>query len=214
MTYRTYALIWQYEMAAMLSQIGCVTLPPETLDKLYDGKEITTEEKELFAEHPSVAAELLSHIPRLESVAKIIAQQQSPLDQGGETSEPKQRDTVTIGTQLLKLAMDYDHRISTGALPAAALQLIRSSTDMHDPVLVETLGKVLGMDKVKLVAESVKAKALFEGMVLNQDVYFEGGNFVVTAKGTELSLPMVKFLQGLHASKRIAEPLQVLTPKG
>ncbi len=29
---------WQYEVAAMMSQLGCVTLPPETIDAVYRGE--------------------------------------------------------------------------------------------------------------------------------------------------------------------------------
>ncbi len=56
---------WQYEVAAMLSQLGCVTLAPETIEAVYSGRELTPTEQAQYAAHPSVAYDLLSKIPRL-----------------------------------------------------------------------------------------------------------------------------------------------------
>jgi response regulator RpfG family c-di-GMP phosphodiesterase len=36
---------WQYEVAAMLSQLGCVTLPPETIDAVYRGEKLSANEQ-------------------------------------------------------------------------------------------------------------------------------------------------------------------------
>jgi ActR/RegA family two-component response regulator len=63
---------WQYEVAAMLSQLGCVTLSPETIDAVYRGEPLSPDEQAQYDAHPSVAAELLSKIPRLEPIAWMI----------------------------------------------------------------------------------------------------------------------------------------------
>src|SRR4029077_2415212 len=31
---------WQYEVAAMMSQLGCVTLPPETIEAVHKGEKL------------------------------------------------------------------------------------------------------------------------------------------------------------------------------
>jgi len=60
---------WQYEVAAMLSQLGCVTLPPETVDAIYRGDTLTPSEQSQYDEHPTVASGLISKIPRLEPIS-------------------------------------------------------------------------------------------------------------------------------------------------
>jgi response regulator RpfG family c-di-GMP phosphodiesterase len=60
---------WQYEVAAMMSQLGCVTLAPETIDAVYSGEKLLPNEQKQYDAHPSVAYDLLSKIPRLEPVA-------------------------------------------------------------------------------------------------------------------------------------------------
>ena len=66
---------WQYEMAALLSQIGCIGLPGEILRKVYSGQQLDADEAERFAGHPEAAAKLLEPIPRLENVTAMIRHQ-------------------------------------------------------------------------------------------------------------------------------------------
>jgi hypothetical protein len=45
---------WQYEIAAVMSQIGCITLPPAILRKLYAGVELSPEVRQMYEQHPDV----------------------------------------------------------------------------------------------------------------------------------------------------------------
>src|SRR5262249_43678615 len=58
---------WQVEVAAMLSQLSSFTLPPETLEKVYYGAQLTPEEQAMLDRAPDVTEQLLGHIPRLEA---------------------------------------------------------------------------------------------------------------------------------------------------
>src|SRR6202166_1902592 len=62
----------QLEAAAMLSQIGYISLPIELVEKLYYGKRLTADERVLADGAPLVARKLLGHIPRLEQVMEIL----------------------------------------------------------------------------------------------------------------------------------------------
>src|SRR3984957_2922022 len=64
---------WQLEAAAMLSQIGFISLPTELVEKLYYGKRLTPEEKILAEGAPQVAQNLLGRIPRMEPVLEILS---------------------------------------------------------------------------------------------------------------------------------------------
>ena len=75
--------VWQFETAAMLSQIGCIILQEETLKKIYRGVELTKEEEQLFNMHPSIASDLIAKIPRMEKIAEIIAYQEKHFDGSG-----------------------------------------------------------------------------------------------------------------------------------
>ncbi len=56
---------WNYELAAMLSQIGCITLSPEVSDKLAHNEVLTAKEEAQYKKHPEIGGRLLKHIPRL-----------------------------------------------------------------------------------------------------------------------------------------------------
>jgi CheY-like chemotaxis protein len=57
-------LSWQVEVAVMLSQIGCVTLPAATNEKLYYGRPLNSDETELTQRVPALSLQLLESIPR------------------------------------------------------------------------------------------------------------------------------------------------------
>ena len=63
---------WQWPLAAMVSQIGCVSLPTDTLSKVEAGQKLNEEEQCLYNAHPDVARKLIDSIPRLEDVAAIV----------------------------------------------------------------------------------------------------------------------------------------------
>jgi len=71
---------WQYEIAALLSQVGFVALPSETIKKLFADQPLNAEEIALVDEHPVVAYKLISKIPRLENVASMILKQRDGAD--------------------------------------------------------------------------------------------------------------------------------------
>ena len=57
---------WTFEIAAMLSQLGCITVPEEILERIYSGEAVSEDEQKLFDNHPLVAKRLLEKIPKLE----------------------------------------------------------------------------------------------------------------------------------------------------
>src|SRR5207245_5293086 len=50
---------WATEMAASLSQIGCVTVPEAVLAKAYRGEPLTPGETRMLDAHPAIGGELL-----------------------------------------------------------------------------------------------------------------------------------------------------------
>ncbi|HLQ76805.1 MAG TPA: HD domain-containing phosphohydrolase, partial [Terriglobia bacterium] len=96
---------WRFEMAAMLSQLGCVVLPTDTLASVRLGRKLPRDQEVRFAEHPLVARQLLQHIPRLEEVAAMVGRQREPFD--SQTRVPiVERDAETLGAQILKVCIE------------------------------------------------------------------------------------------------------------
>ncbi|MGA8102659.1 MAG: HD domain-containing phosphohydrolase [Candidatus Acidiferrales bacterium] len=57
---------WRYDVAALMSQLGCVSLDPETVEAAYQRAELPAEDAARFNRHPAVARQLISQIPCLE----------------------------------------------------------------------------------------------------------------------------------------------------
>ncbi|MEZ5566712.1 MAG: response regulator [Gammaproteobacteria bacterium] len=131
-----FAMPWDLRLAALLSQIGCITLPDGILDKVYAGTELSAEERDLYARHPAVAAALIERIPRLESVAAMIRSQQN-LDFRKFPADTTAWDSATTSLVILATASRLDELLATGDQPATALRRLKE--DWPDiPVKVAT----------------------------------------------------------------------------
>ena len=131
--------LWRFELAAMLSQIGCMTLPQALLQKVNAGRSLSIEEQELFATHPQIAKDLLIKIPRLELVARMIALQLNPPKERVWADDQESEDTVFIGANMLKVAVALDRLIAQGVAPRTAVADLRKKPEEYLPEVVDTL---------------------------------------------------------------------------
>jgi len=202
--------LWQFEIAAMLSQIGCVTVPQEVLEKVLTNIPLTPKERDMFNSHPSTAYSLLSKIPRLEIVSKIIAGQLNPLGSASEMNFTT-GDVVALGSQILKVALDFDQLYETGTNTEKAIQLMLGQPNQYDPNIVNALRNIKssasGME-VKLV--TVPDVTL--GMILAENVYTKKG-LLLAAKGQEVTYTVLKGLRNFSQGVGIQEPFRVHVPR-
>ena len=136
--------LWQLEMAAMLSQIGCITVPPDILDKMYAGESLTGDEQELFSSHPSVGSSLVANIPRLKPIARMIKAQQLPFKSYVVQQSLAQERGIDLGAQILKVALDLDQLVVGGLSPKAALDELHRRPDEYNPEVVTALSQAKG----------------------------------------------------------------------
>lgn len=139
--------LWQLEVAAMLSQIGCVTLPADLLDKLESGKSLTGDEQELFSSHPLVGSKLVANIPRLEPIACMIERQQEPFKAHPLPPESFPQYTVALGAQILKVALDLDQLVANGLSPRNAWMELHRRPEEYNPKVVVALSQAQGFTK-------------------------------------------------------------------
>src|ERR1035441_7016488 len=111
---RTVALVggftevWQVEVAAMLSQIGCVILPPAVLEKMNAGERLTDDEERMVRRAPEMVEQILANIPRLEEVREILRYQDKHFDGSGAPNGTAGGDAIPWGGRALKLVLDLD----------------------------------------------------------------------------------------------------------
>ena len=170
---------WQLEAAAMLSQIGYISLPIELVEKLYYGKRLTPEEQVLADGAPMVAQKLLGSIPRLEPVMEILAatrQSKIELPDG----------LIKLGAGILSLVLEYDAQIAQGHSADVALSSVRAQTTRFDVKLVENLESLVGLATGKPEVKEVLVGRLTPGMVFMDDLYTQVGTLLVP-KGFEVT---------------------------
>src|SRR3990172_9524130 len=127
---------WQAEVAAMLSQLGCILLPPEVAEKASSGQSLSGQEQKMAGRVLEVTERMLSDIPRLEVVRGILAASGAAQPASSAAFPPSEQALVQRGAQLLKVALDYDALESREGLDA--LRTMRA-TDGYDPAVPHAL---------------------------------------------------------------------------
>jgi response regulator RpfG family c-di-GMP phosphodiesterase len=160
---------WEIDVAAMLSQIGCVTVPDEVLLKIYSGADVTEDERQMFHAHPAIGAELLQSIPRLEKVAEIIAYQEKGFDGSGVPQDNVRGEDIPLGARLLKISLDFDKRAMSGCSHAEALLKLTRRGALYDPRAMEALRAVVA-EQLVFEIRPMSVNELTPGLILGADV--------------------------------------------
>jgi response regulator RpfG family c-di-GMP phosphodiesterase len=198
---------WQYEVAALMSQIGCITLPTDILNKVYAGVAMTREERELFRNHPLVGASLLEKIPRLENVTRMIALQQQHFDEGGAASGRPELDEVVMGAQILRVVIDFDRYLSRGMSRGEAFGALRKRIGVYNPKVLAALTAVKFEEQRQVLSLSVAQVSV--GMVAVEDIV-TANNVLIIPKGLTITWPMLQGLQNFSKKVGVVEPVRVM----
>jgi len=201
---------WPAEMAAMLSQIGHVVLPPQTLDKVYHGDPLREDEHAMVQRMPALVEELLGNIPRLEPVREILRYQQKNYDGTGLPDENVHGVAIPWGSRALRVILDYDVLEARGMPPALALETVRGRAGCYDPAIVDMLGHTGDgtLEALENLVREVEVRELKPGMVLADDVKtFKG--LLLVARGQEVNSGLIQRLQNFDAEVGVKQPLRI-----
>jgi response regulator RpfG family c-di-GMP phosphodiesterase len=201
---------WQFEVAAMLSQVGCVGIPAEVLAKAYEGRELKAAERKLFEAYPQASQELIANIPRLEEVAEIIAYQQQHYDGGGFPGDGKHGDRIPLGSRILKVALDYDSLTSIGSGKETALAEMNDRPGRYDPAVLAALSRVLAITNLHVVRR-IRMTALVDGLTLAEDIRTASGT-LICAKGQEITRAIRLRLRNSWTNLGIPSAIKVFMP--
>jgi response regulator RpfG family c-di-GMP phosphodiesterase len=204
---------WEVEIAAVLSQIGCVTIPGEILEKKYRGELLSKDEKKLFLEHPQAGRRLLSNIPRLEGIAEAIAYQGKQYDGGGVPIDNKKRTDIPLIARILKVVLDFDAMVTSGKSEIQALSEMKKNSGWYDPVVLEVLTtEVVSIIKEVYVKQEIMLKDIVPGMVLADDIK-TNKDVLLIQKGNEITEVMKKRLLNINNVNSIVEPIKIIVDK-
>ncbi|WP_442871456.1 HD domain-containing phosphohydrolase [Candidatus Thiodiazotropha sp. CDECU1] len=175
---------WHYDLAAMLCQLGYISLPEELVRKVAEGEELSQAENQHYNSHPDMGARLLKHIPRLEIVADMVKRQNDDVGKIEFQGKLSNENKAILGGQILRVAIAYEQLISQGKDEKAAMDELKDNPANYDPILVETLA--LGSQNRKVEVMTLPIDKLEPGLILDQPIKTEAGTLLV-AKGQTLS---------------------------
>lgn len=202
--------LWEIELSAALSQIGCVTIPNEIIEKKYRGEVLPPVEDEIFKSHPQTAKNLLANLPRLEGIAEAISYQLKQFDGGGDIlAGDKLGKDIPLSGRILKVILDFDEQISAGKTPDQALKTIQTSPERYDQEVVFALeSEVLNVTDGYVLRE-IYLKDIIVGMALAEDMKDKSGSLLLH-KGHIFTEVLILRLINFARAGTIVEPIKIL----
>lgn len=193
---------WMFEMAARLSQLGCVALPREIVQRVNSGIGVSDRDRNLFDSHPETASRILKAIPRLEVVADVIRYQLS-------REVPKlERREISQGVELLRVAVIIDALQQKGLAREAAVEATLRRQNFDEQVVRAFLPREHQppIEKGGTDRRAVNLSQLKVGMLLMEDVLSLSGAIVVPS-GKEISPLALDRLRKFADGVGIVEPI-------
>lgn len=197
---------WQFEVAAMLSQIGSVTLASEVVEAAHQGQKLNIVDQKAFDQHPEFAGRLLANIPRLEGIAWIVAHQRPE----STVFEDPMSGNIREGAAVLRVAVAFDDLTMRGLDHANALEALSQDASL-DQGAVHSL-TTLPTDTANMEYRTVRIEDLATGMILQEEIRTTAGMLLV-GRGQEITYPLAVRLVNFHRRRSIKDSVLVQCAK-
>ncbi|MDP2573752.1 response regulator [Vibrio penaeicida] len=151
--------------------------------------------------NPDLGAELISQLPRFQSIASLVRHQDENFDGTGYPGHIKGKD-IPIASRILRVVKDYDYMVAgennkIHKSPFAAQNYLQSNSGtIYDKEVVKTFVQVLQerpQDGVHEIEYCVGVNELNVGDVLKRDVMLSNGSAMLTS-GSEINEAMLRRL--------------------
>lgn len=202
---------WEVDVAAVLSQLGCIAVPEAVLTAASRGAELRPDERKQMETHPGVARDLLKPIPRLDQVVQIIAYQDKPFVASARPSLEKCGKEIPLGARLLKVVLDFDALLTRGVPRSQAVSHLESRTGEYDPDVLAALAFIIRRASAVEIRE-VTILELLPGMVLAEDLYSDVG-VLLLSKGNPITGTLKRRLEATIILGRSPKLIRVLVSK-
>ena len=202
---------WQVEVAAMLSQLGHITLPPETAARIYHGHPLSADEQKLVGRLPALTEEVLGNIPRMEAVREILKTYPRPYRPDPAEERDPQKQVITQGAHLLRVAVDFDTSESAdGSTASLAVDTLRGRSGQYDPAILQALIAIRGAGQAVEVRE-IPGSHLRIGMILAEDVKTQTGVLLV-ARGYAVTDRLLELVRNFPGDVMRGRTWRVIVP--
>jgi response regulator RpfG family c-di-GMP phosphodiesterase len=198
---------WPVEVAAMLSQVGYVTLPAKTQEKIYKAEPLSEEERQMLERIPSVLEQLLGRIPRLDAVREILRFHIRAFNSDGPARDKVVGENIPWGARALKLALDFDTLESEHE--DHPFDTLRSRNGSYDPAMLEAFASLQGSGTRQIVIQEFKLGQIEVGMVFGEDVRSSKGLLLI-ARGQQVTPGLKERVRNFSAELGVREPIRMI----
>jgi response regulator RpfG family c-di-GMP phosphodiesterase len=147
---------WDFETAAMFSQLGYVTLPHQLLEKLQLKISPSAIEEQMLAKVPESGEKLLKNIPRLENIAKIVRYSSKNYDGSGFPEDEIALNDLPVESRALKI-LDAICRLEEDTDDFEVISnKIRESEGKFDPQLSEKILSQLEISSLNQIHDEIE----------------------------------------------------------
>jgi CheY-like chemotaxis protein len=179
---------WAMEAAAMLSQLGAVTLSEDVLLRLNQGQNLEEADLRELSASVGTSIKLLENIPRLEPVIAILQYLAKGTGQGTAEST-----TVTREGRLMRIVLEWDLMEARGYSKPQALQAM-SEEGTFDNELLNELGATGDAARYATSTVAVLPSDFLPGMILAQDLVRPSGA-VLLPRGFEIEVGFIDHIK-------------------
>jgi response regulator RpfG family c-di-GMP phosphodiesterase len=202
---------WELELAAMLAQIGNVSVPPIVSQKARAGLSLTGEERDILSRVPKVSSDLLTKIPRLQGVARIVLYTGKNFDGTGFPFDDVKEQDIPLESRLIKALTDLA-RLDIGKQPRfKVLEQMRAQAGGYDPKVLDVIARQFALGGEAGQAKTQRAVSFNElraGQSLVSEICTSDGVMVVGA-GTKLTPLIMERLRNFASLSGIKEPIHI-----
>jgi response regulator RpfG family c-di-GMP phosphodiesterase len=207
---------WEIELAALLSQIGAVTIPRDTLQRWQNGELLTESETKMIGSIPRIGKLLIKNIPRLENIAESVGYQNCNYS-GPTAFDAPTAESIPLMARILKVIIDFDRLIEKSYNPSIAFQTMLIHQSEYDPnILAAFRLKIPSVDSqyshkisdARKGEKEISIEAIRLGMVLSRDVIDQNGILIVSKDTVITDVLMYKLINYFH-SHAISEPIYI-----
>jgi response regulator RpfG family c-di-GMP phosphodiesterase len=202
---------WRFELAAMLCELGCITLPAETLLKISAGQELTDSEQEIYDAHPEVVADLLKNIPRMGMISKMIQYQRNSCSEHQNPDDSTlPQDTALLGGYMLHVALDFDCLSGQEMTVSKAIETMRSRKGVYHPAILDAIASVERIER-EMQVRTLNIRDIEVFMLVDEEIKTKSG-LLLMARGQEVTRPTLERLRSFYRTAGIEEPVRMRVP--
>ncbi|MFZ5946756.1 MAG: HD domain-containing phosphohydrolase [Stygiobacter sp.] len=177
---------WEIDIAILLSQIGCVGIPSEIVEKRIKGIPLDTKEEEIYYSHAEIGSMLLKNIPRLEKVSQAISLQFKSSEVIDSAENNFIESNVLFIAKLLRLLNDFFWIAERGIDHEKVINYLNEESYLYDALILGALEAEIKGAKQGYITLPKQLNELKEGMILAENLS-DSNNYLLLPKGTVLS---------------------------